>query len=131
MIDLCRFVKDHTITLGKLTFGNRTYFTVERPWRDNQTFVSCIPDGEYQMARVNSPRFGADMWEIVDVPGRTHILLHVANSPGNVMGCVGLGLAVYATLKGVSSSRNAINEFYRLTSGLTEETINITTGALR
>ena len=130
MIQLNRFVKDNAATLGKLTYGDHTYYTVERPWRDNRPFVSCIPDGEYKMRRVNSPKFGEDMWEIVDVPGRTHILLHVANGPGNVMGCIGLGQTIYPNLKGVGSSRKAIDAFYDLTAGVTEETISITTGAV-
>ena len=82
------------------------------------------------MARVDSPKFGADMWEIINVPGRSHILLHIANLPINVEGCVGVGLSVYPDLKGVGSSRNGIDEFYALTAGLTDETINISTEAL-
>ena len=128
MIELTRFVKDDATTLGRFSYATRTFFTVERPWLDNQPNVSCIPDGDYKMARVDSPKFGPGMWEIVNVLGRTHILLHVANTPRNVEGCLGVGLSVYPDLKGVGSSRNGIDEFYLLTSGLAEETIRIKTG---
>ena len=32
--------------------------TVEQPWRGNAPFVSCIPEGLYQLVPVTSPRFG-------------------------------------------------------------------------
>ena len=130
MIELIRFVKSHAITLGRLRFGDNDYFTVERPWKDNQTFVSCVPDGTYKMVRVDSPKFGDNMWEIAAVHARTHILIHVANTPSNVMGCIGLGQTIYQNLNGVGSSRLAIDDFYEATKQLTETEICISTGAL-
>ena len=127
---ITRFVKSESVTLGRLDFANQHFYTVERPWLDNQTSISCIPDGIYKLKRVDSPKFGDDMWEIADVPDRTHILIHVANGPHNVEGCVGLGQTIYPDLRGVGSSRLAITEFYSLTAGLEGENIEIVTEAL-
>lgn len=127
---LTRFAQFEDVTIGRLDYAGQEFFTVERPWKDNKPNISSIPDGTYKMGRVNSPKFGEDMWEIMEVPGRTHILIHVANTADNVLGCIGLGNTVYSTLRGVGSSRNAINKFYDLTSGLEEEEITIITGAL-
>lgn len=78
--------------------------TGERPWRNNQPDISCIP--------ISDPReqpFYLVVWEpvgkhkgyvIKDVPGRTDIEIHIANFFGdtekglksNVLGCIGPGL---------------------------------------
>lgn len=128
---LWRFAPQDDVTIGRLSFAGQNFFTVERPWQDNKPNISSIPDGTYQMERVNSPKFGQDMWQIMGVPGRTHILFHVANTADDILGCIGLGLTVYPTLKGIGSSRSAINKFYDLTSGLKNEEITIKTEVLR
>ena len=52
--------------------------------------VSCIPEGTYSCKRVNSPRYG-NTFEITNVPGRSHILLHPGNVEEDTHGCVILG----------------------------------------
>mgnify|MGYP003132802307 CR=1 FL=1 len=52
-----------------------------------QPNISCIPLGFYRCKRVNSPRFG-DTFEITNVPGRSHILLHKGNRETDTLGCV-------------------------------------------
>ena len=127
---LTRFVKNKTVTLGRLDFADTALFTVERPWLDNKPNISCIPDGIYKLKRVDSPRFGEDMWEIAEVPNRSAILFHAANRPHELEGCVALGQTLYGDLGGVGSSRLAITEFYNLTAGLEETDIEIVTGNL-
>lgn len=68
-------------------------FTCEDDWRGNATGVSCIPPGIYKMKRAVSPHFG-DVFEIVGVPGRSHILLHAGNTEEDTDGCVLLGLSL-------------------------------------
>ncbi len=70
-------------TFGRLLFGDNTLHTIELPWRENQRRVSCIPTGVYQCALVNSPRFGR-VYEVRNVPGRDHILIHASNLAGDV-----------------------------------------------
>ena len=130
MIELIRFGLFKDRTIGRLTYNDEHFYTIERPWLDNKQNVSCIPAGYYKLGRVDSPRFGPDTWEIKGVPGRTHILIHVANTANDVIGCVGLGLGLFPQLQGVSVSKTAIENFYLMTKGLDEEEILIRRGIL-
>lgn len=65
-------------------------YTVELPWRDNAVGESCIPPGVYRAIRHDSPIFGSSLW-LQDVPGRTEILVHPANAPHQLDGCIAPG----------------------------------------
>lgn len=79
-------------TAGVLTVQGRTFATVERPWKNNQRSISCIPEGTYTVRKYSSQRF-PDTWEIQNVPDRTYILLHAGNSPTDVEGCIAVGMS--------------------------------------
>lgn len=64
--------------------------TLEDPWNNNAPFKSCIPIGHYHCRRINSPKFG-DTFEVVNVPGRSHILFHAGNTWEDTEGCILLG----------------------------------------
>jgi hypothetical protein len=131
-MELIRFANFNNRTLGRATLGDLSWWTIERPWLDNAPSVSCIPVGEYTMVRVNSPRFGPDTWEVADVPGRTHILIHTANyAQHDVEGCIGFGRGLFANLEGVTNSANAVAEFYRITSGIKTMPLVIREAAFR
>jgi len=71
--------------------------TMELPWRDNQVNISCIPEGVYQLK--NRTFWGGSgnhgyTFEVQDVPGRTHILLHPANYASQLQGCIACGSRV-------------------------------------
>lgn len=76
---------------GKLTLGDFECYTVERPRLDNAPSVSCIPIGEYGVARGYYNAGAYDCVDILDVPGRSLIKIHVANVPSELAGCVALG----------------------------------------
>ena len=81
-------------TFGKLFIdGQFQCFTVERPWRDNEPFKSCIPKGAYLMKK-GTFRDDYENYEVRNVKGRTHIEIHVANRARDVQGCIGLGTDV-------------------------------------
>mgnify|MGYP001472990276 FL=1 len=130
MMELIRFGSFKDRTVGRLTYNDEHFYTIEKPWADNQQNVSCIPTGYYKLVRVDSPKFGENTWEIADVTGRSHILIHVANTSVDVIGCIGLGMGLFPQLQGVSSSRTAIENFYLMTSHLKEEEIIIRDGTL-
>ena len=130
MIELIRFGLFKDRTIGRLIYEGDVFYTVERPWLDNQQNISCIPTGTYQLGRVNSPKFGPRTWEIQDVPNRSNILLHAGNTQNDVSGCLAVGLGVFGQLQGVSTSRQAIENLYlSLASKITEE-ITIRDGTL-
>jgi hypothetical protein len=129
MIQIIRFAAFAECTIGRLYLDKEPlYYTIERPWKNNTPFVSCIPAGRYPVARVDSPSYGKDTWLIDEVPDRTHILLHVANVAYNVQGCIGLGMGIYSNMSGVRQSRIAVEDFYDRTQDRVSEEIEITFG---
>lgn len=70
-------------TFGRLELGSQQLRTVELPWRDNQPRKSSIPIGVYRCELVNSPKFGR-VYGVLEVPGRSNILIHAANFGGDV-----------------------------------------------
>jgi len=83
-------------TLGSLMImqGERNSFTcktIELPFRDNQHNTSCIPEGAYKVMKVKRPN-GDDAFLLLDVPGRSNILIHKGNyAAGNhvdTLGCI-------------------------------------------
>lgn len=75
------------------TFGRLgRFYTCERPWLDNQTGISCIPSGIYDVQKTWSPRFGRMMFLVLGVRGRTGVRIHPANLPTQLEGCIALGL---------------------------------------
>ena len=88
---LSRFAYSEMGTFGKMRMpdGVRLY-TVERPWLGNAPSISCIPCGDFKCVPRRFFRGGYDAVEIMGVPGRSHILFHVANKFTEVEGCVGV-----------------------------------------
>ena len=96
--------------------GGELFYSVEKPWLDNAPNVSCVPEGTYKTGWRDSPKFG-ETWHIKDVPNRTYILIHAANYPTDVHGCIGLGMQLMADRIAVGHSRKAVNAFEKLTKG--------------
>ncbi|MDC5753841.1 DUF5675 family protein [Vibrio europaeus] len=98
--------------------GNAMLKTVERPWKDNQPGVSCIPEGEYDLIQHTSPKFGKCLavdgeQQGVTVFGpsqRTHILFHPANLASQLEGCIAPGFhyGVVRNEWAVTQSRDAM-----------------------
>ena len=58
---------------------------LELPWRGNEAGMSCIPEGEYPLARWSSAKYNGDREAIHvgRVPGRSAILMHGGNLAGD------------------------------------------------
>lgn len=81
--------------------------TIELPWRDNAPRISCIPEGRYEIRKRYSLKFKAH-FEIIDIKGRSLILIHPANeAEKELKGCVAPVLEHTGIGKG-SSSRIAL-----------------------
>lgn len=122
-------------TFGRLNLpSGEKLFTVERPWLGNRTGESCIPDGVYTLAlrrsgvveRSSSGRYRHG-WEVTDVPGRTYIMLHPANWPDQLEGCIapGLDYRVLDGRNGVTQSRVAFAKLMTELSARDEWQIDI------
>lgn len=64
----------------------REFPTLERPWLDNKTSISCIPAGIYKFKRDLHGRF--QWFRVLDVEGRTDIEFHLGTKPHHSEGCI-------------------------------------------
>ncbi len=107
--------------LDKFDSPNLLLATLELPWRDNQSQLSCIPPGEYICKAHDSPSFGnfkdsdRGAYLILNVPNRSLCLFHPANYVTQLRGCVAVGLS-FADLNNdgvfdLVSSRKAMKKF--------------------
>jgi len=119
---LDREASDLDGTYGTLKLPDGTVFqTLELPWKDNASRVSCIPTGVYKCAKRQTSSFG-QAYEVYGVPGRSAILIHAGNSAGSAehgkkadsQGCIllGLGRARIGNQKSITNSQAAMKLFY-------------------
>lgn len=99
--------------------------TLENPWLENQTFVSCIPAGNYKCKPFSSDQHG-ETWEVTKVKGRSAILFHVGNTEDETEGCILLGTAFGALdVPAVLNSKNAFELFTAIVDGESEFMLTI------
>lgn len=122
-------------TFGVLIHWEEQFaLTAEPPWKDNRTYVSCIPAGKYICKLTDSPKFGRT-YLLQDVPDRSHILFHKGNFGANVVdnqrsstkGCILIG-EEFGRLDGepaLLSSARGFTEFLQRTSTLSQFIIRI------
>ena len=89
--------------------------TLERPDELNEQNISSIPAQQYQCMRIRSPQFG-ETFEIVDVPGRSHVLFHAGNVVKHTEGCVILAqyFGKLGTDRAVLNSGKTFKEFMKI-----------------
>lgn len=75
------------VTFGKLTFewlpDHPTIYTIELPWRNNQEYISCIPQGLYNVVKHNT-KSKPNTFRLLNVPGHKGILIHIGNYASDV-----------------------------------------------
>lgn len=108
---LNRIYSNSKQTLGVLAFFNTTEIwtakTLELPFINNETNISCIPKGAYVCKYTRSNRLSAAKghdfftYEITNVPDRSGIRIHSINYFFQLLGCVGAG----STLKDINLDR--------------------------
>ena len=95
-IQLIRDSDDGVCTLGRMYCeGDFMCYTIERPWKNNERRVSCIPEGTYPLTTKEYGRF----WDkynkpipiLEDTDPRSEILIHPANYAKDLAGCIALG----------------------------------------
>ena len=90
-LTLVRISKLPDAILGVLCFDETARLvTLELPYRNNATDISCIPAGNYKCKPVDSPKFGKT-WQVLNVPKREHILFHRGNTHKDTHGCILIG----------------------------------------
>lgn len=89
-IFLDRFKSDGNGTFGELSdaLGDLQHiYTIERPPTGAHP---CIPAGVYDIEQYQSPKHG-DIWQVMNVPNRSNIEIHPANTMDDLLGCIGVG----------------------------------------
>lgn len=130
------FRSDRFGRFGTLELDDRVFFTVEKPWLDNKPFESCIPDGDYEL--IPHGEYGKDGHVLAIVGGtvshfedsdfeRYACLIHTANYPKDVVGCIGLGSDYIADKNMVTNSRKSIADFYSMVNPDTIHKLTIET----
>lgn len=95
--------------------------TLELPWKKNETGISCIPDGTYEVVPRKSTKYGNHL-HVTGVKDREFILIHWGNYAGSlnpktkkvdIEGCILVGSA-FADFDGddvneITNSKNTFN----------------------
>lgn len=108
---LVRDIMTDEVTFGTLSLPwcNVTCRTLELPWRDNASNISCIPEGIYGLSPVYSNTFGSIL-AVGGVDGRSLVRVHAGNHTGHTHGCILTGKRI-GTLQGrpfIFNSRDAL-----------------------
>lgn len=112
------------VTTGEVTVRNEQgqrigfFKSIELPWKDNKTNVSCIPEGEYVVEHTYSHAFKCKLYLITKIRDRWGVRIHPANYVSELRGCIALGEALRDINKDglidVTSSRKSVKEFEKL-----------------
>ena len=102
---LTRFAQLHFATFGKMQIDDLMLYTVERPWKNNEAFVSCVPIGQYichwRPTTTSVPGvFSGSTWYLeghtvsIDrsTKDRCRVAIHAANRGSELGGCIAPGL---------------------------------------
>jgi len=133
--DIRRIAPLHDAMLGVMTGKDHVpvCLTAELPWRDNTPFISCIPAGLYEAIKIMSPSRGIEVFQLVGVPDRSSIQIHIANAPmrpindkgdTELLGCIAPGSSYLrktieaidklAGYNGVLGSKRAFTRFMHI-----------------
>jgi len=114
-----------------LVDGMPVFVTLELPWMNNEPQISCIPTGSYTCRkRKASESITAgigEAFEVVDVPNRSDILIHVGNTVDDIKGCILIGekFGMIDWKPAILGSRSSYQKFLTLTKGLKELSLEI------
>jgi len=109
--------------------------TLELPWRDDKSDVSCVPEGDYTLYpflspthglvwRLNNPSLGVYGTGMVPEGARFGIEIHAGNTFGDTLGCILVGLT--GTQTQVLESDQAMIDLRAVLGGSTQHTLTIT-----
>ena len=123
-------------TFGELTLfndvdANFKCYTVERPWLNNQSMISCVPSGIYILEKHASKKY-SDTFALVggtvshfteEGKARSCCLIHSANHYESVNGCIGLGesLGFVQGNWAVLNSGKTVKELLSILNGADEQ----------
>ncbi len=101
-------VNSNSITGELYVDDNFVCYTLEHLYRDNQRSVSSIPEGTYG----GKLRYDhSDKWrvELTGTQPRTHIQIHIGNTPAHTKGCILVGMKALPKQNKLEDSKKAYN----------------------
>jgi hypothetical protein len=111
---------------GQPVFGA---LSLERGDRNNESNVSNIPAGTYNLILTYSPKFKKNKWLVQNVPNRDGIRIHSANKWDELNGCIALGLRLKDINNDgyydITNSTDAVLAFETMLKGINKTTIKI------
>jgi Family of unknown function (DUF5675) len=93
IIEINRTTETKFSIIGELITDGFKCFTLE-PARVNPVNAGhpCINAGVYKVIRSHSPHLKYDTPELVSVPNRSDIRIHIGNKPADTLGCILVGM---------------------------------------
>ena len=93
--------------------GTIVCYTIELPWLENQRQISCVPEGEYELQKRFSKKYGWHI-QLKNVVNRDLILFHPANdAQKELKGCIAPVTFITGIGKG-SMSRKALAKLIQI-----------------
>lgn len=88
-IEIRRKVETTKSIIGELWVDSQWEGCTLEPARTNPVNPGhpCIPAGEYKIELTFSPHFQMVTPEVMNVPGRSDIRIHIGNKPEDTLGC--------------------------------------------
>lgn len=113
-ISIERKLKSDNCIQGYLSItDNPICYTMELPFRGNINDISSIPKGKYDGVIRSDKKLGWRI-ELLNVPNREHIQIHLGNYTSDITGCTLVGKSVNTENCSVGKSKDAIKEIERL-----------------
>ena len=100
ILKLQRIISNEHGTQGVLfnQDGEFICYTLELPYNFNQVSKSCIKAETYRVGKHDGNKF-KDCFILMNVEGRTYILIHAGNKIGNTYGCILVGMGLFLIKK--------------------------------
>jgi len=112
-------------TLGRFTMydGLDEVFscvTLELPYEQNMTSISCVPKGKYKVTHRTSEKYKQHLI-LHDVPNRRYILIHAGNFHSDTRGCILVGSRFAQinsdSLLDITASKRTLTRLLEATNG--------------
>lgn len=113
-ITIERKISSEECIQGYLSINDKPLcYTMELPYRENINYLSSIPKGRYD-AFIRTDKTLGWRIELVNVPKRDSVQIHLGNYTSDITGCILVGKKVFISNCTLEKSKDAISEIEKL-----------------